>query len=271
MRRGFHAETPVGRGRWIDASRNRGTKGQRGRRNYRARSLAHAPNPCRIRPSATCHRALGRNPLRAGFDRRGPRGPRRDPRPAHPLRPPRQLRRRVRGRGERGPDQDPRRPRHLPRDHLPLDGRSASTRLLEAALQGVAQPAPPEHPRRLPVQHPPPLRPRQRLLPALARRGDGVHLRVLPARERHPRGGPAGEDGPCLPQARASSRAAGRGGGLRLGLARDPHGPRVRRERAGVQHLARADSLRARTGGRAGTRRPGRVRGGRLPHRQGRV
>ena len=108
MRRGFHAETPVGRGRWIDASRNRGTKGQRGRRNYRARSLAHAPNPCRIRPSTTRHRALGRNPLPAGFGRRGPRGPGRDPGPAHPLRPSRQLRCRVRGRGEPGPHPGPR-------------------------------------------------------------------------------------------------------------------------------------------------------------------
>ena len=69
----------------------------------------------------------------------------------------------------------------------------------------------------------------------------------------------------------SSGRAAGGRGGLRLGLARDPHGARVRGARAGVQHLARADRLRARTGGRAGARGPSRVRGGRLPHRRGRV
>ena len=38
-----------------------------------------------------------------------------------------------------------------------------------------------QQPQRLPVQYPPSLRPRQRLLPPLAGRGHGVHVRLLPA------------------------------------------------------------------------------------------
>ena len=64
---------------------------------------------------------------------------------------------------------------------------------------------------------------------------------------------------------RAASRRARRRGRLRLGLAGAAHGPPLRRHRARLQHLARADRLRPRAGGARGARRSRRVHRGRLP------
>ena len=140
------------------------------------------------------------------------------------------------GRGEPGPHPHPRRPRHLPRDHLPVHGRRGSARFLEAAPEMVDQPAAPQHPVRLPVQHPPPLR-----FSATTSTGSGSTrrwcTRARTSRTRTPpskkRSGPrwttcaaSSSSGP----GRASSRR-----GCGWGFARGPHGARVRRERPGVQ------------------------------------
>ena len=99
------------------------------------------------------------------------------------------------------------------------------------------------------AQHPPPLRPRQRLLPPVARRAHALHLRLLPDARGDARGGAGREDAPRLPQGRAAPRRAGRRSGLRLGLAGAAHGAPLRRHRPRLQHLARADRLRPRAGG----------------------
>ena len=91
----------------------------------------------------------------------------------------------------------------------------------------------------------PPLRSRQQLLPALARSGDGLHVRVFPDAGRHARSRPDREDGPRLPQAAApAGRARGRGG-MRMGLAGALHGAALRRDRSSVQCVGRTDRLRA--------------------------
>ena len=99
-------------------------------------------------------------------------------------------------------------------------------------------------------ERPSPLRPRQRLLPALARSRDALHVRVLPDAGRHARGGADREDGSRLPEAAAEAGRARRRGRLRLGLAGAVHGEALRRDGARVQHLDRADRVRARTGRR---------------------
>ncbi len=77
-----------------------------------------------------------------------------------------------------------------------------------------------------------------------------LHLRLLPDAGGDARGGAAGEDGPRLPQAAPAARRARGRGGLRLGRAGAAHGAALRRLRARLQHLARADRLRARARGR---------------------
>ena len=57
-------------------------------------------------------------------------------------------------------------------------------------------------------ERPPPLRPRQRLLPALARPRDALHLRLLPDAGRHAGGRADREDGSRLPQAAPASPAS---------------------------------------------------------------
>ena len=115
------------------------------------------------------------------------------------------------------------------------------------------------------AQHPPALRPRQRLLPPVARRAHALHLRVLPDARGDARGGPGREDAPRLPQGGAAPRRAGGRSRLRLGRAGAAHGAPLRRHRPRLQHLARADRLRPRAGGAAGPERPRRVHRGRLP------
>ena len=88
---------------------------------------------------------------------------------------------------------------------------------------------------RRPAQRPPSLRSRQRVLPALARPGARLHLRVL-RRSRHAaRRRTAREARPRLPQAPAAPRRNRGRGGLRLGRARASHGPQVRGQGQSVQ------------------------------------
>ncbi len=97
-------------------------------------------------------------------------------------------------------------------------------------------------------ERPSPLRPRQRVLSPLARSRDGLHVRVLPDAGLRPRGGADRQDGSGVPEARAEAgRARGRSG-MRMGIAGAVHGQGVRRHRARVQRLGRADCLRAEPG-----------------------
>ena len=113
-----------------------------------------------------------------------------------------------------------------------------------------------------------PLRPRQRLLPALARRRDGLHVRVLRAPDATLEEAQRAKlDYVCRKLRLAAGRARGRGG-LRLGRPRAPHGARTtacpcapttcRDEQIAYARAARA---RRRPGG------PRRLRRGRLPQR----
>ena len=177
-------------GRRIDASRNRGTQGEHGGREFRARPLAHAPDPRRVGPPAARHRALGRHPHRAGdaLVRYAPtpvaRVEIRDRRTLYGL---------------------------LVNPDVAFGDAVSSDRIrlhgdLVTFLQTVYRSTDDAIPRdswkrrfkawlnrpgrntraRSQSQHPPPLRPRQRLLPALARRGDGVLVRVLPSTRTPP-------------------------------------------------------------------------------------
>ena len=118
-------------------------------------------------------------------------------------------------------------------------------------------------------QHPPPLRPRQRLLPALARRRDGVHLRLLrrPRRRRSrtrsaPRSISCAASCGCGPGRRVVEAGCG-WGALALHMARH-YGVRC------GPSTSRASSSRSRASarGREGLDRPGRVHRRRLPQRR---
>ena len=95
-------------------------------------------------------------------------------------------------------------------------------------------------------ERPSPLRPRERVLRALARPRDGLHVRVL-SRRPTPRSRCAQiakMDRVCRKLGAEAGRACRRSG-LRLGLARAVHGEPLRRDGSGVQRLGRADRLRA--------------------------
>ena len=121
-------------------------------------------------------------------------------------------------------------------------------------------------------ERPPPLRPRQRVLPALARSRDGLHLRVL-SRRRTPRSRTrrsprwiacAGSCG-CRPGERVVEAGCG-WGSLALFMARQ-YGVTVRAFNVSPEQIAYARD-RARD---EGLGRPRRVRRGRLPQRAGPV
>ena len=152
---------------------------------------------------------------------------------------------------------DPRRPAHRARSDLSRVGRSKT-----AALVAVAEV---QHRTGCARERSPSLRPGQRVLPALARSRDGVHVRVFPDARRHARGGADREDGSRLPEAPAAARRTRDRSRLRVGLAGAVHGEALRRHRAGVQHLGRADCVRAEPGEGRGARRSRRVHRGRLP------
>ena len=118
-------------------------------------------------------------------------------------------------------------------------------------------------------QRPSPLRPRQRLLRALARRAAPLHLRLLRVPGAVARRSPGREDGPRVPQARPAARGDGGGGRLRLGRPGPAHGTALRSARAGLQHLAGADRLGARACAARGARRPRRLRRGATTGRSG--
>ena len=119
------------------------------------------------------------------------------------------------------------------RDHLPQSRprNGGETRSRDRSPGWLLPPAS-QHARRFARQHPPPLRSRQRVLLAVARRDHGLHLRLLPERRGRPRGGPGRQDGSRLPQAAARRRRhvveAGCGwGSLALHMA-SRYGARVR-------------------------------------------
>ena len=115
-------------------------------------------------------------------------------RPAHAARPHRAVQRPVvRRRLRRRPDRDRRRPAGAARGRL----RGAGGRLDAVAARHGGAPLARRDNSVEPVacERPPSLRPRQRLLPALARSGDGLHLCLLPDTGRLARGGAGREDG----------------------------------------------------------------------------
>ena len=98
------------------------------------------------------------------------------------------------------------------------------------------------------AQHSAPLRSLQRFLPALARRANGVHLRLLSHSGRFARRGAGGETRLGLPQALPATRRDRGRSRLRLGRAGHLHGATLRRPREGLQHFARTDRMGTRVG-----------------------
>ena len=135
---------------------------------------------------------------------------------------------------------DPRRSGRPARGDLPRLGDDQAAALVAvAAIERRA---------RREGERPPPLRSRQRVLSALARSRDGLHLRVFPDAGRHARGGADRQDGSGLPEAPAAAGRTRDRGGMRVGIAGAVHGPAVRRHGPRVQCLGRADRLRAAIG-----------------------
>ena len=84
-------------------------------------------------------------------------------------------------------------------------------------LRAAGSAAPLQHRGRLAGEYPPPLRHRRRLLPALARRADALHVRLFCHPRGHAGSGAAGQNGLRLPQGVAAAGRVGGRGGLRLG------------------------------------------------------
>ena len=92
----------------------------------------------------------------------------------------------------------------------------------------------------------PPLRPRQRLLQAVPRRGHAVLLRLFPRRRRHARGGAAQQAAPDRRQAAPEARPQGPRHRLRLGRPRALSGGAWRRSTSPASRCRRS-STRCRT------------------------
>jgi len=172
--------------------------GPRPSRPEGSRSLDREPDRAPARRLSDPRRALG--PARYHPARRD--GGRPDPRPqgavsAHVESGP-ALWRPV----QRGPRSGARRPAPVPRR-----GLSARRRPRRAQAAAHSRALARAGPLRVEAQHSSPLRPRQRLLHAVARSpGAAIHLRLLRGSRDDDRAGAAGQDAPRLPQAPAQGR-----------------------------------------------------------------
>ena len=117
------------------------------------------------------------------------------------------------------------------------------------------------------AQYPPSLRHRQRFLQALARPGHGVHLRLFSRPGDGPGRRAGGEARLCVPQAAPRAWRNGARDRLRLGRPGAAHGQALRRNGESLQHIQRADCLRAGTRSRRRPGGSGAIHRGRLPQR----